>query len=94
MSDGKVGTYTYGDQYGETTSVTLTDSDHIFYNNGQKKIYIHTPYGYDPDDADGYGVLYMFDGQSLFADYPTANAAPNCHRRGRREGSARRKTGS
>ena len=69
-TDKKVlaGVYTYG-----TESVGNLDYVMMDYPDGyQKKVYIHTPAGYDPaDKSKKYSVLYMSDGHAIFGKTPS-----------------------
>ena len=57
------GTYAYGAQeYGTLRQVTLEAPE--LGGTGYKKVYIHTPVGYNSSRV--YKVLYCFDGQNLF----------------------------
>ncbi len=64
---GKDGVFTMGtDDYGKVQYFTLKDTKNLNYKTGSsKKISVYTPSGYS--SAKKYGVLYMFDGQNLYA---------------------------
>lgn len=58
-----VGTYAY--KVGNVVTHAFTELGDWAKNN-EKKVYIYTPFGYDPEGDKQYKVLYMFDGQNLF----------------------------
>lgn len=66
--NGVSGVYTYGaTDYGTIKKVTLYDQVNMC--DGKKTVYVYTPSGYNANDkSKKYGVLYMFDGQNLFAN--------------------------
>ncbi len=75
---GEDGIFTMGtDDYGKVECFNLTDTKNLNYISGsRKKITVYTPSGYTPSKR--YGVIYMFDSQSL---YLAADGAAATHDR-------------